>query len=351
MKLLEKIVVGLQGAAGTFQSTGRTAAEKGVHIGGDKAAIATMTTGSFLGGVGITAALSAGLSQMEYEGAKRNVRNLYKEELASVLGKSVNKVKDGDVDKLATVNHTVAEQMAKERKQRNLNIGTIFAATAVAVGIVSMVALPGLAATPLLAFAAKGLIAMATYTLVKKPIQELGDRYFDLKRKTTHERIEDIQRDHEAGKAIGKERVFAVFASANPALGEYIQAHYGKHFDALDIADQLALTKVIGSKIGVDVMTNDINHGRVKATELAFTVEGTMSGVLPKPGEEPKQSVLVTIKEKLHGMGERITHHHHEEKPARSFVSRLGRDASDVAMSHVQQVEDGRNAVLTQQRS
>jgi hypothetical protein len=279
---------------------GRDVATNVVHGVGEKGAI---TVGTVVGGAAVTAALSAGIAQMEYENKRQDIKDLYKEEIAAQLGKSENKVRSGDLDTIAKANRTVSEQLTKEKKQRNLNIGTIFAATAVAIGVTlfagpAVAAVPFLAASPILAFVAKAAIALIAYSVVKKPIQNLGNKMFGMDYKTSHERIESIHRDHEAGKSISRERVFAVFVHANPELDKFIESRYGKKYDALNVADKLAVTEALGGHLDVNRITDDINHGRIKATELAFAVDGRMSGVLRKMGDQPK-TVLQTVKHKL----------------------------------------------------
>lgn len=372
MKIVDKLAAGIQGGFDTLKSGGRVVAEKSVHVGADKAALASVTgTGasvaSALGGVGLTAAVSAGLSQMEYEHKKKDIKNLYREELASILGKSEKKVKDRDVDTLAKYNATLAEHMAKTKKERNLNIGTIFAATIVSLAMVAAMAnvgmfapllavgggaaIGGMGVGSIVAFGAKAAAAILAYSFVKEPLQKIGDTLFGMNRKTNHERIAAIHRDHKAGKTITAERVFAVFVHANPEIDAFIETRYGKKFDDLNVADRQSLTEIIGGKLDVPKITDDINHGRVKATELAFTVEGMVSGVLPKPGDSPKHSVLMTIKEKLHDVGERLTGHHETSASTQSFVERVGK-TSRGDMGYVTQLEDARarDTLATQQR-
>jgi hypothetical protein len=372
MKVLDKVSAGVQAGANTLQSTGKRAAEEGIRVGADKAVLGTFSTASALGGVGVAAALSAGISQMEYEHKKKDTKKFYKEELAAHLGKSEHKVKDRDVDTLAKNNRTLAEHMGKMRKERNLGIGVIFAATLASLGVVALFMFPPVTVLApvaailngggLLAFATKAAIAIASYSVVKNPLQKLGDRMFDMDKKTTHERIEEIHRDHEAGRAISRERVFAVFVHSNPELDQFIESRYGKKFDELSVADKIALADTIGSKVNLAQLTDDINHGRIKAHELAFAVDGTMSGVAAKAGEIPKHGVLSTIKEKLHDVADTLTGHPHEQVsvigatampaeqamvvPNRSFVEKLGRAPIRTDLGHVQRLDDARTQTI-----
>ena len=191
-----------------------------------------------------------------------------------------------------------------------------------------------------LAFAAKAAMAMVLYPLAKKPLQKVTDKLFKLDHHTSEEQIEEIYKAQRKGRVVSEEQVFAVFVSANPELGNYIKQHFGNGFEELSAADKESLTKVIGEKLDVPKITDDINHNRVKATELAFVVEGKMSGVLPKEGDSPKQSVLMTIKQKLHGTG----HREEDHSPVKhGFIERVVRVPRE-HMSHVQRLEESRAA-------
>jgi len=361
MALTDKIASGAQyGVTETTHVVGKEAAVATIHTGmqvGSQTGAAAAGAGMIAGGVGLTAAVSAAVAQMEYEGKRREIKNFLRGELASLLGKSEGSVKTSDIDKLAKVNHTVSEQLVKEKRLRNIGIGTISAATFAAVGVVllatpAIAAIPILAASPVLSFIASAVVAIGAYSLVKSPLDKLGLKLFNGDKKTSYERIEDIHKDHELGKSITRERVFAVFVQSNPELDNFIRTRYGKKFDDLAVADKLALTDLIGSKLGVAKMTDDINHSRVKATELVFAVQGQISGVLPKEGEAPKHSVLMTIKRKLHDVGEAVAHpiEHQHQVAERSFVERLGRAPIATGMGHVQQLEESRAAATLSQR-
>jgi len=292
------------------------------------AAASTVNTGSQIaGGVWLTAIISAVLAQMEYRQRKKELKELYKEELSAQLGKPAEQITADDFDKLATTNHTFGEQLAKTKKERTVGIGVIAAATFASVGIAFLVmssaglglatAATATAAGKFMAWLATTAVAMMAYGIIKYPVQKLGEKIFGVDKKTTHERIEDIYKDHAAGKVITRERVFDVFVHANPPLDQYIRQQYGRKFDKLKPVDKLELAEAMGSQLGVAQLTDAINQGKIKATELAFTVEGKFSGVAPALGDKPEHTFIGTVKEKIHHAAEVVTGHHPaEDKPA-----------------------------------
>ena len=246
--------------------------------------------------IGLTAAISAGLTIMDYNHKRGNLKELYKEELVSLTGKKPEKVTVSDLDTLAKNNAVLGEEIGRSKRQRNVGVFISFAASMVALSAIA--AIPavavamGLAATtavvPMAAFtsmvgigmfALHGAVAIVAYNLVKNPLHKLADKLFHLDEKTTNDRIIDIERDREAGKIISREQVLAAFASANPELDQLIVSTYGKHFDDLDVATKKRATADLNRLIPLDKITLDINAGKLNVTELAFAVEGKSSGV------------------------------------------------------------------------
>ena len=305
---------------------------EGTHLAGETASKVAMTTGAVVGGVGLAAVTGTLISQLEYRGQKEELRELYRKEIATKLGKSEKDVTMEDLEFLGETNRTISGQLRKAKKERTLGIGTISVATlasvGVAIGIKGMLGIGAATAGAgfgalVLPWLATTAIAMLAYVAIKAPIQNAAEKVFGVDKKTTHERIEKIQKDHEAGKVISNERVFAVFAHANPEIDQYIKAQYGKEFDQLKVADKMTVAGTLGTRLGVAQITDDINQGRMQATELAFTVDGDYSGVLPTLGDEPKTGIVGKVKETIQHAAEVVTGHPApEQKPGISFVQR-----------------------------
>jgi hypothetical protein len=277
---------------------------------------AESAVGGFWSGLGITTAVSALVAYVEYRFKKSDITDLYKKELAAQLGKSEKEVNVDDLEKLGTVNHTINEQLVKTKKERNIDVGTIFAATMASVAITgaavaAAITLGFLAPTGIATWLAGTAIGMLAYMVVKSPIQKVGEKLFGVDKKTTHERIEEISKEHQAGKVVSRERVFAVFVHANPKLDEFIKANYGKEFDKLKVGQKIRIADEIGNQLGIGKITDDINQGQVKATELAFAVQGNFSGVAPTLGDAPK-SAVGRFKEKV---AEAVGYHPADDKP------------------------------------
>ena len=257
--------------------------------------------------VGLAAGVSASLTQMDYIHRKDNIKDLYKEELSARLGKPLKKLTRDDLDTLGKENQVVHEELQQIKKQRTFGVAMSFVASMVALTMVVLV-LPevvaaatgvagGHAAMHALgwggALALKAVTGLLTYNAVKQPLHHVADKLFDLDYTTTHDHIVGLKREREAGRNITREQVLSVYASANPTLDHMISREYGKKFDALSPDKKAIAAMEMGKLIPLDKLATDINTGKINVTELAFAVEGQMSGVQNgRPVEEEKKGII-----------------------------------------------------------
>jgi len=323
--------------------------------------------------LGLTAAISAGLTQMDYYHTRKKITDVYKEELAAKLKKPVNKVSANDLDTLAKENHTFSEELHKAKRQRNYGIGLSFVASMASLAVVTLllpavIGMAGLAplAQPMLsgiggwglaewgALAVKAVVGLFAYSAAKTPLHWIGDKLFDLEEKTTHDLIVSIKRDREAGKIISREQVLSVFADANPALNMLIVSEYGERFEKLDLAAKQKATEELSKIVPLNQLTDDINSGKVNVGELAFAVEGKISGVEHKEGAPryEKRGMWAKIRGALSfkphpkvevvsvsvQSPEAVAVAYAEEKSG-SFVKRLGLTKTDVSLGYVERLD------------
>lgn len=336
-----------------------------VHTGGAGAA-GVGSAPFMMFGVGLAGAVSAVLSQMGYLHKREKLREQYKEEIAAKLGKTPDGVTDQDLDVMAEKNHAIGEEIAKQRKNRNYSIFSSTAAILLAVGMVGVlfagVAAPALF-TPL--FFAKIIVGVTCHKIVEAPLEWIGNALFGLEHTTTHDHITGLVKEHKHGKTITREQVLGVFVSSNPELGEFIKAQYGQEYDKLGTAVKHHVADELEHFLPLSKMAASLNSGRISATELAFTVEGQVSGVLPKAPSAIKPTMLDKAGAALQSMGRRlgIGRHHQLPKadmppqaaPVRpqrtvveydngtpagaSFVKRLGLERGDTRAGYVAQLE------------
>jgi hypothetical protein len=352
---------------GTLLIAGKNAAgviggaAAGVTVGGLN--VATLAT------LGLTATVSASIVQIEHNNKIKHIANFYKEELAAKLGKKANQIGEKDLNTIAIGsrlggmedNPIIAEELKASRKRRNLGV-VLSAVASIATYVLLNTAIPDLpegAATGIMGFISKGIIGLATYFAVKAPLHWIGDKLFGVDKQTTHEKIEEIMRDREAGKTISKEQVFDIFVAANPDLQGVIQAKYGKAYEALDLQDKKELTQNLGKLLQIDEITAAINGGNINVSELAFVAVGQDSGVPMKDGtqREKPHGFLSAIKEKWHNIVDHFTHKPHEvamavgdeNSAARSFAERVGKRTS-AELTHIERVEQSRAENPLQQR-
>lgn len=304
--------------------------------------------------LGLTAAVSAAVTQIEYLDKMKMLAKFYSKELGAVLGKDSTKIKAEDLEAVARGsllakrdgNRVITEQISQSRRRRNLGVALSAISSVATLGLLEL-ALPGigqgLAAAAgavqdsIVQVIAKGLIGLATYHAIKGPLHWLGDKLLDTDKHTTHERIEEISRDIKKGKAISKEQVFAVFVAANPDVAEVIVNKFGKGYDDLELRQKQQLTENLGKMMEVDTVTDAINGGRMDVAELAFVSVGQASGAKASEGQTQKKGVMARVKETLHHMT-----HADDKHPKRSFADRVRRQPAD-GLSHLERLEQSRS--------
>ncbi len=238
-------------------------------IGGSMAGIASM---------GVAGGISAGFSQMDYLHQKRNLRDLYREELAAKLNKSPSEVTVRDMEDMAKHNPVLDEELKRAKKQRNFSVPLAVVATlaSFAVAVTLLPVIPGAGGLLL-----KAAVSMATYLAVKTPLQVIGNRMLGLKDETANDRIFEIKLAHERGVEITAEDIMPVMVKANPLLGETITKEFGARFDDLPPEKYALAAQKIKTLAPVEALAAAINNGTIETTELLFASIGDRSGVPP----------------------------------------------------------------------
>lgn len=311
--------------------------------------------------LGAAAATSAALTQMDFEHERKEIKDLYRDEIAAKLHKSVGKLTNKDLEVLVKgndvqgidSNHTIAEAVHKSWKKRNLGVvismGASLASFSMMIATVSAFATLG----PIAGIMLQGVAGVLAYNAIKTPLHAIGDRVFGIDKQTTHDRIVQLEKDREAGRSITQEQVLSVLASANQDLSQAITQKFGKDFDKLELADKRQLAETLGKLMHVDVLAAGINDGKLNVTELAFTADGQFSGVLPKTDAEltqEKKGVLQSLKSGIAGFmhkeaaieplpeavpAQRVMVDYNQEPPAVSFVERLRRERLTARINQV----------------
>ncbi len=318
--------VSFLGKEGVILASGVGAGTAGVvsASGGAAAALEGM-----LGVTAVSVAAAAGaiVSQMNYKYRRDHLREMYKHEVGAVLGKSADKVTNKDIELVAKgspeegieANKSIAEGLDKLKKSRN--VGVLVSALSILATVAMMVfagpvitaavsdVLVGgtlAAAVPYAAFITKASIAFGIHHVLEKPIDWVGKKLFGVEQTTTHERISSLEKDHRDGKFLGREQVLGVFVGANEQLNQFVQAQYGKQYDKLSVHDKRAVADIFEKYVPITKITESLNSGQVRVSELAFSVEGKASGVVPGTIADSR-SIIGKAREKLHEVGTHIS--------------------------------------------
>ncbi|MDE3015763.1 MAG: hypothetical protein KGI29_02435 [Pseudomonadota bacterium] len=339
--------------------------------GAGAAALTFGVTLPVLATLGMLAAVSAGLSQMDYFHKRNTLKSLYREEAAAKLGKPVNKLSKDDFEVLAADNPTLADEVAKAKRQRNFGVAMSFVASVASVAVVAL-GMPAMgydhnyfhAMMTGAEFLINGAVGVLAYNAVKAPLHWIADKLFGLDKETAHDRIVALSHHHVAGRAVAPEQVLSVYAAANRQLDRFIETEYGKSFDKMKPAERQKIAIDIGKLVPLTRLAQDINSGKLKPTALALATAGEDIGALEqalaqqpaKPGMMSalwqtlrRSARLDAVPETGHvavaSVPNGIVVEYASEQPGRSFVQRLGVSRSDT-LGHVGRVEQSRMAVL-----
>ncbi|MEQ1789253.1 MAG: hypothetical protein ABL857_02300 [Rickettsiales bacterium] len=245
-------------------------------------------------GIGVASMASVMINQAGYQRARAALRKTYKYEIAAQLDKSPEKIKDKDIELVAKgdkelgipANKTLAEELSHLKTRRNL--GMLISTVSILGTLAIILSIPGVAAggglsglTGAAGFAAKAFVGIAVHTLLEKPLNWAGKKIFGMDDITTHERIIDLNKEHKSGKVIGREQVLSVFVDANKGLDTFVKNEYGKSYDKLSVQEKTGVAEALEQHIPLTEITENLNSGRVRISELAFSVEGNTSGVKP----------------------------------------------------------------------
>jgi len=320
-----------------------------------------------IGGFSLTAAINASFSQHHYNKTRKQILKTYADEFSTKLGKSPDKLGKADLDLIAKGddlqglegNRTVTQAIDKAKRQRNLGIGLAIVATlgtfSLLTAIMASTAIASVFAGAAVAkIAAEAIVGVSIYHAIKDPLHWIGDKIFGVEKKTAHDRIVSMKKDHEMGREITKERILSVFIAVDPELEKQITKQYGRPYDDLSTAAQRSLVKHAESIVPLETIALAINGGKMNPTELAFTADGQMSGFIPEMKQPEKPNLFARIKSKVFGgkKNEPVKPQEMQaptqaietaiEESVSRHVERLGYRKPKVDMGHAERIEQSR---------
>jgi len=286
-------------------------------------AVVVAQTSTWGWGIGAAAVISLVVNYIDHRAKTRALHETYQNEVAAKLGKSPSQVTGQDLELVANGipergiagNSVLAEELQKLKADRNLGFLTSVISVGVAMlifgGLLMATAPAGaaLAASPLVAHAASGIsifsswgafgiaalragIGFACHKALEEPIRWVGERILGMDNISSHERIEDLAIEREAGKSLSKEQILGVFIGANKQLEQFVQQKFGKEYEHLALPQKQEILQSFEQFIPVTAVTEAINSGRVKVTELAFSAAGQKSGVAPLDNPAPPKATV-----------------------------------------------------------
>ncbi len=280
--------------------------------------------GSYTLGFGAGSAVNLYASWREYKQAENEMRIFFAPEIAAKSGKNPKDVTVDDLYEAAKTNPTIAEDIDRNKKRRNLNFGINTVALLVSVPVTAMV-LGAVFGAPVVAGAAlfsvlgaKILLAgmavgLATFLAVEEPLKVLGKKMFGLNEPSINSAIRNLDKQRglslpsqiraldrlQKRKApITADHVMTAFLAADRDLDSHITSNYGKHYGQLSAETRAQIIREIGPDYRIEAIANDLGSNQMRAQEMAFMVHGQSSGMkLPEPKEAAPVQVAAVEEE------------------------------------------------------
>jgi len=266
-------------------------------IGADKGAKLLM---GGTAGAAPAAGLLALLSVWDHNHTKALLSKEYRNEIGSILGKEPESVTTHDMEKVAQVNPVIGDAVRRSRWKRNLSIAVtslcLVTAPILAAFVGPMIAgliLPG---SSLALWAATALTGFLACVAGEHILGSVGSKRLGLEEPSLYsikhnpsrqgnlsvsEQIHYLQELHEHKKRITPEQVMTLFVTANQGLADHIIMQFGAPFSKLNDTQKLNVIEATEFTDQLQQIANSLNDGTLRAQELAFTVCGQTSGILP----------------------------------------------------------------------
>ena len=261
--------------------------------------IASAATG--LASVGIGTGMYVYLNHLEHQHCQKRLCELYRPQIASILGIERDAVGVDHLKEVAAENPTLQAELSRKKTSRNIKnfgalVGTVVAFTAVLAAIALFPPLGALAAAAsagglfsgagiALAVTA-GAIGYASMQSARHAVCKMGKSLFGLNKPSAEDKIQELSKAHRREKTITPVQVLGVYATALPELASEIKTQFGKPFDKLRPQEQYAAAQQFGPALDLTDVTTAINEGHMNVRELTFRVHGQNSGVYPEPSRK-----------------------------------------------------------------
>lgn len=248
-------------------------------------------------GVAAGTGVSAYFNNLAHKAKFNDLLDNYRPQIAAIVDKTPDKVKVGDLKRVAEVNPALNAEVKRSRKARDLGTLTMALSTAAAFGVVfsaialfpPLTALAGAAAAGGLLsgagvgfVAATGLLSFASLHVAGSAIGKLTKKIFRIDKHTVEDHVQTMDDNLKDGKVVSQEEVMGVFTAAMPGMQGRIKYTFGKEYDSLENADQMKAVQKFGRELNIEAVTNALNNGELPARELPFFVHGQASGA-PSP--------------------------------------------------------------------
>jgi hypothetical protein len=238
----------------------------------------------FLGG-GLSAlgflAVSATANYLGFSKEKHDLLNNYRDELALLLHKDREAVTFDDLKTYASQASPSVSPIADDyaiicRNERAMQLKSLLKNAAISVAVIGFAALaPGLAVN-MMGFAIVGAISLA----IDVTAEDKFEKWTAVQRQTGSRFARGIQFEMSKGP-ISAERLFEYTAQARPAMVAPVKNNLHEDYATLSFEKKQMVMQKLGVAESMKQIAADLNHGKIRPSELPFLLVGMDSPSTP----------------------------------------------------------------------
>lgn len=221
--------------------------------------------------------------QREYE---EGMVNLYREDIASHLGKAPEDVTRADLSSAAEHNDVIAQALKRQRHKNIVAIATSALAGLTTFGLLYVglaqhavsrffIEQFGSETGNILRYASSGIVSSISGLIVHDGLEAAIGAGAGLTKAAAHDRIVALEHEIERGRSVTPEQVYSVIVASDPQVAEAIQNTFNESYNRMPPARQKEAMTRMNAAPDMQVLANAINEGRIRPGHLAYIAGDT----------------------------------------------------------------------------
>ncbi len=230
--------------------------------------------GSSLGAMGILAVSTLG-NHFGFSAQRRNVVNVYRDEIAIALNKERESINEADMEQLARMpayaNSPIARDVSSIKKnERAVHTKTLFKNLAISASVIPFAMLVAETITV-------GMIGYAIIGAMSSVIDILAENMLEkwqgAQQPTAASFIGHIRNEMTKG-SVEPAKLFEYAVHARPEIAQAVRSHTNEEYSSLSFEKKNLVIEKLGFSHMVEAIARDLNHGTIRPSELPFLLVG-----------------------------------------------------------------------------